>query len=102
MSVKKATFHLAILANFIVVANSAVYAQIAHSWTNFVETQKNGTESILSDFSFSGYHFSEKEIPNVSGYRYFNVLDYGAIPNDEKYDDEAIQATIDAAEATGD
>lgn len=99
---KKVRFHLAILANFILLVNSAVYAQIAPSWTNFVETQKNGTESILSDFSFSGYHFSEKEIPDVADYRYFNVLDYGAIPNDGKYDDEAIQATIDAAEATGD
>jgi len=55
----------------------------------------------LPDYSYSGYHFSEKDLPDVSSYTYFDVTDYGAIANDAEYDDVGIQATIDAAVASG-
>jgi hypothetical protein len=67
-------------------------------WKDFVEANKSGKTPVLPDFSYAGYHFSEKEIPSVSGRKQFNVKDYGAIPNDDKFDDEAIQKAVDAAE----
>lgn len=76
-------------------------AQTPLVWTDFVESNKNGTKSILPDYSYSGYKFSEEKIPDTYEYRYFNVLDYGATINDEEYDDAAIQATIDAASNFG-
>jgi len=41
------------------------------------------------------------QTPQVS-YRKFDVTDFGAIANDGMYDDASIQATIDAAIASGD
>lgn len=67
-------------------------------WKDFVEAKRAGKTPVLPDFSYAGYHFSEKEIPSVAGRKYFNVKDFGAIPGDEIFDDAAIQKTIDAAE----
>lgn len=78
---------------------ATAYAQRATPlWKDFIESKKNGKTPVLPDFSYAGYHFSEKEIPDVSGRKYFNVKDFGGIPNDEQFDDEAIQKTINAAE----
>lgn len=71
-------------------------------WKDFVEAKKNGKTPILPDFSYAGYHFSEKPIPAQEGRRVFNVTDFGAVPDDENFDDEAIQAAIRAAEASPD
>jgi hypothetical protein len=60
-------------------------------WKDFVEAKKTGKTPTLPDFSYAGYHFSEKEIPNVAGRKYFNVKDFGAVSNDDQFDDEAIQ-----------
>ena len=54
----------------------------------------------LPDFSFAGYHRSERPIPRVTG-PIFNVIEYGAKPNDEKSDRAAIQRAIDAAGEAG-
>lgn len=70
-------------------------------WQDYVDAYTNGTQAILPDYSYSGYHFSEQEIPDVSSWTYFNVTQYGAIADDEGYDDAGIQAAIDAAEASG-
>ncbi len=78
-----------------------VSAQEAPSWLEFETNQELGKSSTVPDYSYAGYHFSEKSLPDISGWTHFNVEDYGAIPNDELYDDEAIQATINAAEASG-
>jgi hypothetical protein len=78
----------------------AVHAQkTAPLWTDFVESKKTGKTPVLPDFSYAGYHWSEKEIPSVSNRKYFKVTDFGAVPNDDQFDDEAIQKAIDAAEA---
>jgi RNase P/RNase MRP subunit p29 len=71
-------------------------------WTDFVTAKAQGKTPILPDFSYAGYHFSEKQIPTVSGKKVFNVLNYGAKPNDNGYDDEAIQRAVDAAEKNTD
>ncbi|MNK66208.1 Pectate lyase superfamily protein [compost metagenome] len=57
--------------------------------------------SILPDFSYVGYHNGEKKIPKISDYKYFNVTDFGAKPNDGKSDKVAIQLAIDAANKNG-
>lgn len=89
-----------ILFSFSLVALLAVKAQKkAPLWEDFVRAKKEGKTPVLPDFSYAGYHFSEKEIPSVTGRRYFKVTDFGAVPNDGKFDDEAIQKTIRAAEA---
>ncbi len=67
-------------------------------WQDFITAKAQGKTPILPDFSFAGYHFSEKQIPSTTGKKVFNVLDYGAKPNDIEYDDDAIQKAIDAAE----
>jgi hypothetical protein len=69
-------------------------------WTNFVQAKLNGTEPILPDFSYAGYHRSEIPIPDVGG-PVFDVTAHGALPGDAVYDDEAIQAAINAAAAAG-
>ncbi len=64
---------------------------------DFIE---NGSESILPDFSYAGYAYGEKPIPDFDG-NVFNVLDYGAVPNDQVDDTRAIQAAVDSAGQAG-
>ena len=69
-------------------------------WKDFVQSRRTGAEPILPDFSYAGYHYSNKPIPDVSG-PVFRVTDYGATPDDDRHDDEGIQKAIDAAAAAG-
>ena len=55
---------------------------------------------LLPDFSYAGYGFGEKPIPDP-GYKTFNVTDFGAVPDDEISDKAAIQLAIAAAQANG-
>ncbi|TCJ19575.1 DUF4955 domain-containing protein [Flaviaesturariibacter flavus] len=68
-------------------------------WQDFVSAKHTGKTPVLPDFSYAGYHFSEKALPDLRGKKQFNVTDYGAKPDDDVFDDEAIQKAIDAAEA---
>ncbi len=69
-------------------------------WKNFVEARSRGAEPTLPDFSFAGYRRSEANIPNVTG-PLFPVTRYGAVANDDAFDDAGIQAAINAAKAAG-
>ncbi len=69
------------------------------SWVDFTRGQILGTSTVLRDFSYAGYHFSEKELPDTSSWLQIDVTNYGATPNDSVYDDSGIHAAIDAAEA---
>ena len=69
-------------------------------WKDFVDAKRTGAEPILPDFSYAGYHYSTRPIPDVQG-PVFRVTDYGATPNDERHDDEGIQKAINAAESAG-
>ena len=69
-------------------------------WKDFVEARRTGAEPILPDFSYAGYHYSNRAIPDVTG-PVFRVTDYGATANDERHDDHGIQKAIDAASAQG-
>ncbi|MBE9600220.1 DUF4955 domain-containing protein [Pedobacter sp. MC2016-24] len=81
------------------VTFSAHAQKVAPLWTDFIAAKKSGKTPHLPDFSYAGYAFSEREIPAVTGKKYFRVDDYGAKANDDLYDDEAIQKAVDAAEA---
>lgn len=73
--------------------------EAASLWTSFLKGKESGVPSLLPDFSYAGYHFSEKALPDLRGRRLFDVTHFGAIPDDDNYDDEAIQKAIHAAEA---
>ena len=83
-----------------------VLAYHAHAQETVVsslyEQYKSDREkTILPDFSYAGYRNGEKRLPNMAPYKIFNVLDYGAVPNDDLSDRDAIQAAIDAANKNG-
>lgn len=82
-----------------VLSYALSYAQTPEIWQDYISDKGRGIIPELNDYSYAGYHFSEKEIPDVSGWEQFNVLDFGAIADDNAFDDDAIQAAIDAAEA---
>lgn len=78
-----------------------VGAEEAPLWLQFKAAKASGEEPTLPDFSYAGYDYSESELPDTSSWAVFNVNDYGAIANDDGYDDVAIQLAIDAAENAG-
>jgi len=67
----------------------------------FTKFKTDPTSSVLPDFSYAGYHHGESAIPTIKHYKEFNVMDFGAIPNDDISDKAAIQAAINAANAFG-
>ena len=69
-------------------------------WYEFLAYRQNGSESRLADFSYAGYRFGEKDIPDVN-YPVFDITDYGAIPDDGLSDRDALQAAILAAQKNG-
>ncbi len=89
------------LIAFCLFLSRGLLAQTPQVWTDYLQDYEGGVSSTLLDFSFAGYHFSEEEIPDVSEWPWFDVTDYGALPDDGEYDDEGIQAAIDAAQASG-
>ncbi len=84
-----------LLLNFIVV-----FGQKSTTWNDFVSSKNSGKEAVLPDFSYAGYRFSEEAIPMVN-YKVFNVLDFGAVPNDKISDKSSIKKAIKAAEENG-
>ncbi|WP_303315293.1 DUF4955 domain-containing protein [Flavivirga abyssicola] len=75
-------------------------AQESVVWKDYKRAKKNGTEPILPDFSYSGYKYSEVEIPYVD-YKTFDVTHFGAIANDTLSDKEAIKKAILEAKKNG-
>ena len=73
---------------------------LSGTYQNFVRAKENETEPVLPDFSYSGYHYFNKPVPNVT-HPIFDVTTYGAIPNDNISDQPAIKAAIAAAESNG-
>ncbi len=74
--------------------------QTSITYRQFVEAKENGTEPILPDFSYAGYHHFSKPVPNVT-HTIYDVTSYGAIPDDDQSDQAAITAAIAAAEQNG-
>lgn len=78
---------------------NSINAQEAPSWVDFTTKIANGDleNSVLLDYSYAGYHHSEKEIPDISNWNVISVATFGAIPNDGNFDDSSIRAAISAA-----
>lgn len=86
------------LSALLIMATSCVSDD--STWSTYLKQANQGTATILPDFSYAGYHHGEKGIPDVEG-RVFNVMDYGAVPDDDISDKEAIRRTIRAVEDNG-
>lgn len=69
-------------------------------WQEFREDAVRGEASKLPDFSRAGYRRGETGIPDVRG-PIFNVLDYGAVADDQTSDEAAIRSAAVAAEKAG-
>ncbi|EDY82772.1 hypothetical protein VDG1235_2395 [Verrucomicrobiia bacterium DG1235] len=67
-------------------------------YERFLESGESWEE--LSDFSYSGYRYSEVPIPGGTSPR-LDVADFGAIPDDGSSDRDALQAAFDEAERLG-
>lgn len=89
-----------IISGIFALALVSVNAQQSPVWENFKSAQETGAEPILPDFSYAGYKYSEVPIPTVN-YKVFNVVDFGAKPNDEISDKEALLKALDAAKKNG-
>ena len=77
--------------------------QTSITYRQFVEAKENGTEPILPDFSYAGYHHFNKPVPHSNEIMapIYDVTTYGAIPDDDQSDQVAIIAAIAAAEQNG-
>lgn len=74
--------------------------QTSSIWKKYQQAKKTDKEAPLPDYSYAGYGFGEKAIPDVEA-RVFDVTDFGAIPDDEESDFDEIQDAINAAEKNG-
>ncbi|MDK2971386.1 MAG: hypothetical protein PWP23_1141 [Candidatus Sumerlaeota bacterium] len=88
----------------LVLTTAAAFAQPAReeaqTWRQFRLAMADGTEPLLPDFSWAGYHYGEKAIPDVKG-PVFDVTQFGAIPDDAKSDEPAFRKAIAAARDAG-
>jgi Domain of unknown function (DUF4955)/Pectate lyase superfamily protein len=93
-------FSITLIGLAVVASTSRItHGEVAPLWNEFVEARAAGQEPTLPDFSYAGYHFCEQPIPDVSNRPRFDVTAFGGAPDDDEFDDAAIQRAIDAAEA---
>ena len=93
-------FGLILIIVFLTQTGTTQDSAMTPVFQQFVEAKKNGTEPILPDFSYSGYHRGDKPIPAVEG-PLFDITEYGAIPDDGISDKDAIREAIKAAQENG-
>ena len=62
------------------------------AWNEFATNSK---DNVLLDFSYAGYNHGLSLPPeSYPGYTVYNVMDYGAVPNDGKSDRQALEKVI--------
>ena len=66
---------------FVISCASISYGVPSATWQDFEAARNAGTEPILPDFSYAGYHYSEIPIPTPA-HKVFEVGDFGAVAND--------------------
>ncbi len=96
----KGLFSLIIITVF-ALGQYPLNAQTNDAAKAFLDYVHNPSSSILPDFSYVGYHNGEVAVPENRQLKVFNVTDYGAKPNDEVSDKNAIRKAIKAAENNG-
>lgn len=69
------------------------------AWENYIGKT---ADNVLLDFSFAGYKHGEVAPPDVYtlGYKVYNIMSYGAVPNDGKSDRAAFIKLLEAMGAT--
>ena len=67
----------------------------------YLDYEHNAAESVLPNFSYVGYHNGEVPIPENRQLKVFKVTDFGAKPDDDISDKNAIRKAIKAAENNG-
>ncbi|MDL5513938.1 DUF4955 domain-containing protein [Arenibacter sp. M-2] len=88
------TYYIAFILN---IGQSV--AQEALIWKKYTGEINDSKIPLLFDYSYAGYKLGKDCIPEKhSGLTVYNVLDFGAIPNDSISDQEAIQIAIHEAE----
>ena len=68
------------------------YAEESALWRQFLDAKATGSEPTLPDFSYAGYDYSESPLPDTSRWTIFDVRDFGAVADDEGFDDVAREA----------
>ena len=71
------------LSGLLVVVFQFAQAQETINSQLFEQYKLDKSKSLLPDFSYAGYQSGEKAIPEIKNYKLFNVVDFGAKPNDE-------------------
>lgn len=70
-------------------------------WKEYLSDKEAGKINLkLPDFSYAGYHHAEVAVPDVT-HKVFDVTQYGAIPDDDISDRQALIDAIAAAEVNG-
>ncbi|TXD46767.1 DUF4955 domain-containing protein [Polaribacter sp. IC073] len=97
MNLKFSKYRFLILLCFVI---SITYGQEeAKIWQKFTGKISNPEIPVLFDYSYAGYKLGAIGVPKkFKNLKVFKVTDFGAIANDTISDQEAIQATINAAE----
>lgn len=80
---------------------TGAYSQEVKQSQLFANFKKDKSTALLPDFSYAGYRSGEKPLPANRQHKIFNVTDFGAKPDDEISDRDAIQAAINAANKNG-
>jgi len=83
------------------LCTTGAYSQEVKQSQLFENYKKDKATAILPDFSYAGYQSGEKSLPENRNLKVFNVLDFGAKPDDKVSDRSAIQAAINAANKNG-
>ena len=66
-------------------------------WEKYIGQRNDANIPDIPDFSYAGFGNSDESIPKVHNYPIYNVMSYGAIPNDGLSDSRAIRSAINAA-----
>lgn len=74
-------------------------AGTSRTWLDYIG---KSADNVLPDFSFAGYKHGETAPPDVYtlGYKIYNIMDYGAIPDDGQSDRAAFIRLLEAMGAT--
>jgi hypothetical protein len=89
------TYRFCLIFVFACFSVSGVKTAVAESqsWTPAILD----SQAYLADYSYAGYEWGEKPLPDLTPT--LDVTEFGAIPNDNKDDTDAMRAAIKAAES---
>lgn len=80
---------------------ASVATNVSRLWSEYVAAQQVGGRATLKDYSYAGYHYCAIPIPDITthSHTWFDVVDFGAVPDDAHSDRNAVLAALAAAHA---